>query len=101
MEVNGCFKVLTVPKPIGHLLDGLKFGVEPFRHSIRNGMSKIGQHIMKVFMDHPGRLYHRFQTRVRGPKVPLCKVMRSPSLPCVAPEISKTLLDRPGSGRLG
>ena len=55
---------------------------------------------MQVFMDHPSRLYHRLQTRMGCPKVPLLKVRIGPSPSSITPEVSKTLLNGPGSGCL-
>lgn len=45
MEEDRCFKVFSVLKTINCLLDGLDFGVQHFRKSIRDRTGIIGQHI--------------------------------------------------------
>jgi hypothetical protein len=40
MEVNGCLKMIPIPKSIGHLDDGLDLGINPLTDSIAYSMLK-------------------------------------------------------------
>ena len=41
MEVNGCLKMIPIPKSIGHLDNGLDLGIDPFTDSIGYSMPKV------------------------------------------------------------
>src|SRR5512136_1638436 len=100
MEVDSCFEMFPVSETVSHLFDGLDFGVQPFCYCIGDGMSKIGEHVVKMSAQHPRCLDHRLQSGVRCPKIPFLKMMNRPSSPSIMPKVSKTLLDRPRSGGL-
>src|SRR4030042_2954508 len=95
MEVNGCLKMIPIPKSIGHLDDGLDLGINPLTDSIGNSILKVRKHILKVTMKRASCLDDRLQSRMGCPKVPPLEMSRSPSFPSIMPEIPEALFDRP------
>ena len=94
MEVNGCLKMIPIPKSIGHLDKGLDLGVNSLADSIGYSMPEVRKHILKVTIERPSCLDDGFQSRMGCPKVPPLETSRSPSFPGIIPEIPEALFDR-------
>ena len=88
--------MIPIPKSIGHLDDSLDLRVNPFADGIGYSMPKVRQHILKVTMEGSSCLDNGFQSRMGCPEIPPFEMSRSPSLPGISPEVSKTLFNRPG-----
>src|SRR4030042_196736 len=95
MKVDGCFKMFSVSKPTSLLLNGLDFRIQPFRDSICDRMSIVGQDIINVIADHSSHLDDRLEAGMSCPEVPLFEVTLSPSPAGILPEFSKAFLDGP------
>src|SRR4030043_1994067 len=95
MEVNGCFKMIPIPKSISHLDDGLDLGIHSLTDSIGDAIPKVGQHILKVTMERSSGLDDGLQSRMSCPKVPPLEMSRGPSFSGIAPEVPETLFNCP------
>ncbi len=93
MEVNGCLKMIPIPKSISHLDDGLDLGINPLTDSIGYSMLKVGKHILKVTMECSSCLDDGLQSRMGCPEVPPLEMSRSPSFPGIAPEVPQNFRD--------
>jgi hypothetical protein len=96
MEINGCLKMIPIPKSIGHLDDGLDLGINSFTDSISDSMPKARKHILKVTMERSSCFDDGLQSRMGCPEVPPLEMSRSPSFPRIVPEVPETLFNRHG-----
>ncbi len=70
VEEDGGFKVAVIPEPVGHLLDGLNFRVEPLADGIGDTVVEVGDDIRPVALEQRGHLSHRIQPRMSRPPEP-------------------------------
>src|SRR3990172_3344852 len=70
VEVDGCLEILEVPEAAGHALDLLNLAIESLAHRVGHRMLVVGQDVVDVPVDRPGRLANRLQPAVRRPEVP-------------------------------
>src|SRR4030067_2494717 len=95
MEVNGCLKMIPIPKSIGHLDNVLDLGINSLTDSIGYSMPEVRKHILKVTMERSSCLDDGLQSRMGCPEVPPLEMSRSPSFPGIVPEVPETLFNRP------
>lgn len=60
MEINRDLEVPAVPVAVGHFLDRLDLGIEPFANCVRDAMLEVRQNLGQVFAEHPRLFNHRF-----------------------------------------
>jgi len=68
MKIDRDFEVLAVPEAVGHFLNRLNLGIEPFAHRICDQVLKVRQNLGQIFPEHPRLLDHRLQPRMRRPE---------------------------------
>ena len=99
MEIDGSLEVVPVSEATSAFLYCGDFRVQPFRNSIGDAMSEVGQDVGQMPRQELGLLDHGPQAAMRRPEIPLLPEALRAELGAAVPHFPQRFFERPGARR--